>query len=84
MNLESNRPLVIHGWKTGFNKVQFTMMQQTELGLGLSEAKSITDKILDGQRIELTVRGKDYARIASLACELGATVATEEAEPACQ
>ncbi len=84
MNLQVNRPLIISGWNIGFRKVEFTKMLQSELGLGLSEAKGTTDKVLEKELVELHVSGQNYARIVELATELGVVVLGNETEAACR
>ena len=45
----------INGWSPGFQKVSCTKTLQSVAGLGLAEAKRITDAVLDGQlqRVQL-------------------------------
>jgi hypothetical protein len=84
MNLQVDRTLIINGWNVGFRKVEFTKMLQSELNLGLFEAKSTTDRVLDKERVELHVSGQNYARIVELATDLGVVVLGNDIEVACQ
>ena len=38
----------VQGWRVGFNKVECTKIIRAATGLGLAEAKAITDAIADG------------------------------------
>jgi hypothetical protein len=75
--MTSQDHIFIYGWNKGFQKVQFTKMLQQELGLSLAFAKSTTDNILEGGRVNLAVGESDYQRVANLATELGALVQTK-------
>jgi hypothetical protein len=66
--------LVIEGWDVGFNKVAFTKLLHQELGLPLSSAKDMTDQVLEGKRITVSVLGEDMNRICEAAHGLGARV----------
>ncbi len=84
MNLEPKRTLVISGWQLGFNKVAFTKMLKTELDLSLSDAKAITDSILDGRPEELPIGDRESERIAKRASDLGAVVLGPSEESPCR
>ena len=45
--------LVVHGWKIGFQKVSMTKLLREEFGYSLSEAKAITDSILENKQVRL-------------------------------
>lgn len=47
----------ITGWLPGFRKVSCTKLLQSQVGIGLADAKSITDGILNGvpQLIQLPI-----------------------------
>ncbi len=47
--------VLISGWNPGFQKVTFTNLLKSELGLTLKPAKEVTDQILDGKPVELLV-----------------------------
>jgi hypothetical protein len=59
-------------------------MLQSELGLGLSDAKKTTDRVMDKELIELHVGSHDYERIEQLATGLGAIVLDEKTEATCK
>ena len=57
--------ILITGWKTGFNKVGFNQYLRRKHGLSIKDAKTITDKILNGERIELTILDlKSFSEVA--------------------
>jgi ribosomal protein L7/L12 len=66
--------LIVEGWNVGFNKVAFTKLLQQELGLSLSSAKEMTDQVLEGKRISLSVLEKDMDRMSEAAHHLGAKI----------
>jgi ribosomal protein L7/L12 len=78
--------LVIEGWNIGFNKVVFTKLLQQELGLSLSSAKEMTDQVLEGKRISVSVLDQDMGRITEAVHRLGAKVIRNSvaAEDSCQ
>jgi ribosomal protein L7/L12 len=84
MSVESNRRIVFQGWEIGFQKVNFTKMVREELGLGLFDGKSITDRVLAGDRVELVVSSEKYEMVAKRAGDLGAVVLTENVEAICR
>jgi hypothetical protein len=47
------RLLVINGWNIGLNKVLLTNTLRTDFGYSLSEAKAITDQVLNNQEIRI-------------------------------
>ena len=47
------RLLAINGWNVGFNKIRLTNMLRAEFGYSLAEAKSITDQVLENQKIRI-------------------------------
>ena len=47
--------LTIEGWRDGFKKISFTHLLQREAGLGLGDAKHITDKVVDGQQVRVKI-----------------------------
>ena len=80
MKPDGDSNLIISGWKIGFEKIEFTKMLREELGLGLLEAKTITDTVLERKRVELPLGGKDQDRIAKRATALGAVVVARDGE----
>jgi ribosomal protein L7/L12 len=53
--------IAIIGWKTGFNKVECTKTLQSACGFSLTEAKKITDAVLEGQTRVVELRSKSEA-----------------------
>lgn len=68
--------LYIRGWNVGFQKVAFTLLMQAQVGVSLSAAKDLTDKVLAGELV--TVWVWNYALAAKLACDLGAVVRNKD------
>lgn len=69
----------IRGWKPGFNKVSMTHLLRTHAALSLNEAKSITDRVLEGRLVSLELR--ESHKIHQLARELeaiGAMISVSE------
>jgi len=66
--------LVIKGWNVGLNKILLTKMLRTEFGFSLSEAKSITDRVLGNEeiRIPLDESSPSGEDIVKALCEIGA------------
>lgn len=65
----------IKGWQVGFNKVACTQLVRAAAGLGLAEAKRVTDGVLDGDVQRISVPSDDIARrLAHDLTEIGAIV----------
>ena len=47
--------VAVIGWKPGLNKIELTKTLQRDLSLSLRSAKSLTDQILEGERVEIEV-----------------------------
>jgi ribosomal protein L7/L12 len=62
----------LRGWKPGFNKVEFTKLMKAEVGVSLSAAKDLTDRLLAGETVIIWV--KDLQRTIDQARSLGAVV----------
>ena len=63
----------ISGWREGFRKISCTNLLRDVAGLSLREAKGYTDRVLDGERVTITVGTVDAAtRLAAALTELGA------------
>jgi ribosomal protein L7/L12 len=60
--------VAITGWETGFNKVECTKTLQSSCGLGLTDAKRITDAVLEGQTrmIEMSSEARATALVYRL------------------
>ena len=71
--------VLITGWQPGLLKVSMTQSIQARARIGLREAKSVTDRVLDGEHVALDLPDAESA--ASLAHELrglGATVVVRD------
>jgi ribosomal protein L7/L12 len=65
--------LRITGWKPGLRKVSMTKVLRRSAGLDLAAAKRLTDRVLDGEVVELRFRDGDAARKCAVELEaLGA------------
>jgi hypothetical protein len=74
MSLEK-QVVVFRGWEPGFNKVGFTALMQAEVGVSLSAAKDLTDKLLTGEPVIVWVH--DLPKTVDQARNLGAVVVDE-------
>lgn len=65
----------VSGWKVGFRKVSFTKLLM-DYNISLSEAKEITDKVLDNLEVSILVessRAHEFIEKASelkISCEI--------------
>ena len=64
--------VLISGWNVGFQKVAFTRLMKSEMGLTLEPAKRITDSIMDGEQVELEVPDEQVEHLLSAMAQLGA------------
>jgi hypothetical protein len=61
----------IHSWNYGFEKVNFTELLMSECGLTLKPAKSITDKILEGEIVEIQLSDEQPYNVIEKMKQLG-------------
>ena len=80
-NMTSN--VVMTGWAPGLNKVALTKALQAHCGLGLAEAKRMTDELLDGHSVSISVADSDGAALIKVLEKLGvaAKITADEAVP---
>ena len=71
--------IIVKGWNVGFKKIACTKLLRTELGLGLSEAKHITDAIVANRTVPLGISSLRAAKFISKLKELGAKTVTTSA-----
>jgi len=69
--------LVLQGWKIGFAKVSLTKLLRDELGYSLSEAKGITDAILENKEIRLPCQDQQAETTVAKLREIGVNVSVE-------
>jgi hypothetical protein len=69
--------LVLQGWKIGFAKVSLTKLLRDEFGYSLSEAKAITDAILENKEIRLPCHGQQSEDVVAKLREIGVNVSVE-------
>ena len=69
----------ITGWRKGLKKVSMTKAIQRYAALDLGDAKSCTDRVLEGETIDVSVSDVQVAR--ELAQELKALGATADVWP---
>ena len=48
--------VTLTGWNVGFKKVQFNQFLRARWGLGLAEAKTVVDRVLNDERVELELQ----------------------------
>ena len=52
----------ITGWERGMQKVSCTEVLRDNLGVGLGDAKRLTDKILAGSKVQVSVESESAVR----------------------
>ena len=67
--------VLLSGWNAGFNKVRFTRLVQDLLGYSLTEAKRVTDQIMDGETVTVEVPETQADHVIASISELGARCA---------
>jgi ribosomal protein L7/L12 len=72
--------IVVFGWKLNFNKIGFTKFLRSEFNSSLSEAKGMTDNLLEGRTITFEISEDDSSRIVKDLDKLLADFRVEEAE----
>ena len=60
----------ITGWRVGLRKIALTEELRSSAGLGLADAKSATDRVLDGAAVSVSQSSRESAE--GLATRLGA------------
>jgi ribosomal protein L7/L12 len=72
--------VTIKGWRVGLRKVSMTQALRTHCGLGLADAKSVTDRVLIGEVVEIQAPDSETAhQLVAELTELGADAAVGEA-----
>jgi ribosomal protein L7/L12 len=69
--------LVLQGWKTGFLKVSLTKLLRDELGYSLSEAKAVTDAILENREIRVPCQDQQVENTVAKLRKIGVNVSVE-------
>jgi hypothetical protein len=72
--------VVVFGWKLNFNKIGFTEFLRAEFGYSLTEAKGMTDGLLEGRSVVFEIAGDQLERVVSELDELRADYRVEEVE----
>ena len=72
------RTLIVSDWEIGFQKVEFTKLQQKELGPRLAAAKANTDRILERKPVVFELTQADAVNVAKKMKGLGAIVTIKE------
>jgi len=72
------RRIVITGWKIGFQKIEFTKTLRGELGYSLSEAKGMTDSVLDRQAVQVDLPEERFDWVSERLNHLGAVFHEEK------
>jgi ribosomal protein L7/L12 len=75
--------VVMTAWAPGLNKVALTKALQAHCGLGLAEAKRLTDQLLDGHFVSITFANADAATFLDVLEKLGvvAKLSADDAVP---
>jgi ribosomal protein L7/L12 len=72
--------VVLSGWRPGdpgLNKVELTKLIRNSNGLGLTDAKVLVDRLVDGEDIELAFTDREAAEsFSDAAVALGAQIKT--------
>ncbi len=63
--------VVLSGWNVGFKKVGLTKFLRYDFGYSLSEAKAITDSVLDGKSAALEIPEEYIDELVSKLTDLG-------------
>ena len=71
--------VLITGFRRELRKISMTKAIQARAGLGLQDSKAITDAVLTGEQVAISVPSLDEAQ--ALAAELEALGAICEADP---
>ena len=72
--------ITIQGWKYGFQKISFTHLLQSRAGYTLSEAKHLTDDVLAGRTITVSVPEELCSSLASEMEQIGAILGPNHAD----
>ena len=67
--------ILLSGWKVGFEKVKFIRLLQESLNYSLSEAKGMTDRLLDRGTVTLQVPEAEVEGLLLSMNKLGAKCA---------
>lgn len=71
--------LRITGWRTGLKKISMTDLLHTKAGLTIAAAKDATDRVLEGQLVNVSCDSPDEAAsLASALIELGADIQIQD------
>lgn len=71
--------LTLSAPKPGLRKVALTKSLKAELGMSLGDAKRVTDRVVDGESVTVSVTDRPKAeRMARAAREVGAVATLEE------
>ena len=76
------RTLTLQGWTPGLKKVSTTRVIHTHTELGLAEAKSCTDRLLEGETVHLPAQEAEEAeQLATDLRALGVLVEVSDSQP---
>jgi ribosomal protein L7/L12 len=57
------KKIIFEGWEVGMKKISFTKMLKANSHLGLKEAKSINDRLLNNEVIEVEFETEEIAKV---------------------
>ena len=69
--------LILQGWKIGFSKVSLTKLLRHELGYSLSEAKAVTDAILENREVRVPCQNQHMESTVRKLRKIGVNVSVE-------
>ena len=72
------RKLAVTGWDVNFQKIEFTKLLREELGYSLSEAKALTDAVLDSRPINLSFADERFDAAVAAMSKIGAVFHEED------
>ncbi len=75
--------VIISSWKPGLQTIKMVKLIQQYALLGLKDAKSCVDRVLDNEQVTLTIGSENQARqLAEQLKELGATAELDDTDTA--
>ena len=65
------KSVMISGWNTGFDKVGLTKLLRYSYGYSLTNAKAVTDAIMDGESVNIEISDDRMEELVSKLEHLG-------------
>ena len=67
------RTILLTGWKEGIKKVSLTLLLHEHANYSLSEAKAVTDAVINNRVVRLELTDEQFSRVMSKLGEIGVT-----------